>query len=275
MIGPQSAKICLKNNVPYIVGTHGSFSKILRKKKVFIKNIYYKTFLAPMIKNSQGIHITCNKEKEDADHWLTHETYYIIPNVLDPESFKPTLGKSRKELNIPQEAKIIITAARPDWMKRIDILIECISEIDNTYLIYAGEDKAEIVRDWKKKAEALGVSHRFITTGLVHKVRLTDLYNSSDVFCLISENENFGMVVAEAMLCNKPTVVSAMAGIAEYLQEAEGVKIVDNDVKSVKQGIEEILNTKTIATREWAIKQFSPEHVGAQLSDMFLKAMNG
>ena len=275
MLGPASAKVFRKNKIPYIVGTHGSFSKILRKKKIWIKNMYYQFFLKSMVKGAEGIHITCNKEKEDADHWLTHEQYFVVPNVLNPNSFSPQkITGSKAKYNIPTDAKVIVTAARPDWMKRIDLLIECIAERENYYLIYAGEDNAPIVEEWKAKARQLGAANRFIATGLLNYDDLTTLYNASDVFCLISENENFGMVVAEAMLCNKPVVLSKMAGISEYLKNKTDVQLVDNNVKDILLALDKTLARKdSIEARATAIDLFSPERVGASLTEMFEKTI--
>ncbi len=47
LLGYKSAKICIKNKIPYVMGIHGSFSRELRQKSKLKKEIYHKLLLKP------------------------------------------------------------------------------------------------------------------------------------------------------------------------------------------------------------------------------------
>lgn len=266
-IGVSAAKICRNNLVPYIYGTHGSFSEKLMKKKVSIKKIYFELFLKPALRNARALHITAQQELADAKaNWLVNDSLITIPNIINPELYKRVESNTfRERYNIPETAKLIITVSRPDWMKRVDLLIKSITDHPNYYLVYAGQDRHPIAKEWKDLAKSKGLSDRFICTGLLDRAALLEAYSASDVFCLISENENFGMVAAEALLCEVPIIVSKQAAITEYLNNSEIVRIVDIDVLEIQLALQTIFaqpNINTLACRELAIEKFAPQVVG-------------
>lgn len=282
-IGVQAAKICAQANQPYLIAPHGSFAKDLRKKSSIIKNAYFHLFLKKYLKKATAIHLTVNREKSDAKGWLDYNNQnMIIPNIIKPENYYFVPDSRQKictELGIPINAKILITVSRPNWKKRVDLLIEGIAKLKNHYLIYAGETKDPIVDQWKKVAKENEMNGRFICTGLLQREKLLEAYSAADLFCLISENENFGMVVGEAMLCGLPVLISQTVGISEILENEFGVGVVKtNDPSEIQVGIESMISTveKTKdrePIRQIAINKFSPKMVGKSYVNSFKKIL--
>ena len=260
-LGYKSAMICKDNNVPYIVGTHGSFSKDLRKKSFLKKNIYYYLFLKRMLKNSLAIHTTGKQEVLDSDGWIEHKNIIKIPNIIDSSKYYLPSDISynlKEKLKIPIDSKIILTVSRPDWKKKVDLLIEAVQRMDNVYLVYVGEEKSIIVDKWKSLAKDLNIGDRFKCTGKLSGNDLLSAYATSDIFALASVNENFGMVVIEAMLCGLPVIISEEVGAGEYLNDNEFTKIVKLESSELEYGIKEMLS-----------KEFDKEEIVNSVKNLF------
>jgi glycosyltransferase involved in cell wall biosynthesis len=73
----------------------------------------------------------------------------------------------------------------------------------------------------RKQARALGVAGQVVFTGYVPEADKVRYYNLADVFVQTSKLEGFGLVVAEAMACGVPVVVSRVGSLPEVV--ADGV----------------------------------------------------
>lgn len=275
-LGVRAAKIAEKNKVPYVYGLHGSFSSILMQKKISLKRYYYKFLLKPVLEKADALHLTAHQELNDAKQgWIGEGQKIFIPNIIDPNNYyEVNPGSFKSSYAIPKNKKVILTVSRPDWMKRVDLLLECLVRHSDAIVVYAGNSVSPIVDKWKERATELGVSDRFFTTGILQREELLRAYAIADVFCLISENENFGMVVAEAMLCNCPVIVTKQAAITEYLEVSDSVKTVGLNTEEISAALEEVLsldNNFENKNRQIAIDQFGPKTIGKRLTDSLSK----
>ena len=278
-IGYKSAKVCIKNNIPYIIGTHGSFSDRLRKKSKLKKEIYRYFFLSHIFNKANAIHVTGEQEIKDSGGWLYNYPTIKIPNIINSEKYYiDTVSKHsfRKRHSIPSGSKIILFVCRPDWMKRVDILIEAIKNDINYYLLYIGDENNIIVDAWKNKAKKHNMENRFICTGILRDKKLIEAYNNADIFSLISMNENFGMVVVEAMLCGVPVLISKEVGLCEYLSNNEYSKITSLDPKDIKNDLYEMLrnNFKKEDIRRSALNLFSEKELSTNFIKEFREIIN-
>lgn len=74
--------------------------------------------------------------------------------------------------------------------------------------------------------------------GLVsNQETLADLYASHDVFLCPSDNETFGLVVAESLACGTPVVVNSRAATAELVTPTDGLTDTFDDIPSLIETI--------------------------------------
>ncbi|MDH5716429.1 MAG: glycosyltransferase [Spirochaetia bacterium] len=266
-IGISASKYAFKNNVPFILGIHGGFSQKLRKKSFLKKNLFKKLFLNRFLQKASGIHLTGNAEKKYAGNWLESLPLFFVSNSADYNKYKPikNIRKSyRKKWEIPQKANVLICAARPSWEKRIDVLIEAVKKTENWYFIFAGDDKNIKAQEWKKHASKLGVAKKVIWPGYLSNEKLCEAFSAADLFGIVSENENFGIVVIEAMLCQLPILISKDVGIWEKIKNNDFVYTVEKESEKIADKLIEFEEKKEInkkKIREFAIKNFSTEKI--------------
>src|SRR5205823_2585288 len=72
----------------------------------------------------------------------------------------------------------------------------------------------------KRGAADLGLGDSVVWTGMVVGAERWDAFAAGDVFALPSSNENFGIVVLEALLAGTPVVISDEVYIADELSAA-------------------------------------------------------
>jgi glycosyltransferase involved in cell wall biosynthesis len=96
--------------------------------------------------------------------------------------------------------------------KGIDILIEAfartLAKEPCWHLVIAGPDKDNLQPGLIALATRLGILNRITFTGMVTGSLKWGSLAAAEVFVLPSHQENFGIVIAEAMVCNLPVIIS-------------------------------------------------------------------
>lgn len=110
-------------------------------------------------------------------------------------------------------------------LKGIQYIIETLHELIynrkvKTYLKIVGEGPYE--NELKKLAEKLNVTQfivweNFIPHSQIEK--LNSFYKKSDIFLLLSQSENYGIVVQEALAMGTPVIVTKRTALNEFLNE--------------------------------------------------------
>ena len=112
------------------------------------------------------------------------------------------------------------------------MLIEAFAQIANhdqkLHLVMAGPDETGWVAKLKVQAESLGIAHRITWLGMLQGDMKWGAFYAAEVFCLPSHQENFGIVVAEALACGKPVLISNKVNIWREI-EFDGAGLVAED----------------------------------------------
>jgi glycosyltransferase involved in cell wall biosynthesis len=108
-------------------------------------------------------------------------------------------------------------------------------------LAIAGPDQHGLQASLMKLAEELGIAKRIHWPGMLTGDAKWRAFLAAGFFALPSHQENFGIVVAEAMALSKPLLITNKVNIWREV-EADGAGIVvDDDVAGVGEGLEQML----------------------------------
>lgn len=73
--------------------------------------------------------------------------------------------------------------------------------------------------------------------------RLTELYQTADIFVMPTRAECFGIVFTEAMACGVPVVTCPVGGVPEVVSDGEtGLMVKPGDVQSLGQALDRLVN---------------------------------
>lgn len=151
---------------------------------------YAQILTGPAFEEAQSFGISRNR--------LFPIPYGIDAEVFSPES-KKARGEVRKQLDIPLDAKVILTvAALKREHKRLDYLIKELGSFSGSIWLVAAGQRTDDTHVLEKMAEKhMAGRWRFVTWP--HD-KIATLYGSADMFVLPSLSEAFGLVSVEAML---------------------------------------------------------------------------
>lgn len=211
---------------------------------------------------------------------------HIYPGI-DINRFTPANQSSeyRDRFSIPNDRIVILFVGRLVAHKGLYTLLwaakllEKMSLLNNFIFVIVGAGGQRLLME--KMADEMGIRNSFIFTGSVPYDTIPSIYQMSDIFVLPSimkENiqEQFGLVVAEAMACGKPVVGSAVGGIAEVIGNC-GITVPPGDYISLADTLKELASNQELRkelgakARNRAEKLFSSTKNSMRLLEIFRK----
>jgi len=148
--------------------------------------------------------------EEARDFGMKGDKLFLLPYGVDSDRFSPEVrsfrNAVRKELGIPDEAKVVLTAAALNrWHKRIDYLIQEVTRLPASFWLVAAGQRTEETVHLGKMAESL-IPGRFRIISWPQE-KTHRLYGAADIFALASLHEGFGLVTIEAMASGLPVII--------------------------------------------------------------------
>jgi glycosyltransferase involved in cell wall biosynthesis len=185
------------------------------------KTIYWHLFLQRILKNAGAVLFTCEEEKILARQ--SFPRYHVNEVVVPYGIFGPRCDTSAAAEEFlaqwPQlrGRRIAISMGRIHPKKGIDILIEAfaasMARDPSWSLVIAGPDSIGLQNQLEALADRRGVANRIIWTGMLTGPAKWGALAAAEVFVLPSHQENFGIVVAEALSCGLPVILSDKVNI--------------------------------------------------------------
>lgn len=152
------------------------------------------------------------------------------------------LDQPRSEGRAPR----VLFLARLAKKKRVELFISALAseplssfELD---AVIAGPIDADLRNSPAELIRAAGVGHRVRVVGQVGEEERARLFASSAIYVLPSDDESFGMSVAEAMGSGCAVITSPHVGVAIDASDAEAAVIVAQDPVSIASEIAALLN---------------------------------
>jgi glycosyltransferase involved in cell wall biosynthesis len=129
------------------------------------------------------------------------------------------------------------------------------------------------------RAKNTGVVDEVTFLGMVLGSLKLSLYAMADIFALPTQQENFGLVYAEAMLCETPTIGTKGTDIWRELQKG-GAIIADRTPEAFADAIASICNDKSqlkelgTKARTHILGWLDTNTVAQQYEEMYLSSIN-
>lgn len=213
----------------------------------------------------------------------------VIHNAIDPEEWRPdsrTCGSFRREIGVDRDKLLVGYVGRIMPEKDILTMVRVADEIVHqrripAVFVLVGESKSE---GYDKAVRAAVAEHR-----LEHSFRLLGkrdntkyVYQDLDIFLMTSLQEGFPNSLLEAMAMGVPSVVSAVDGIPEILEDGKNGWICPpGDAAAFAGGIQQIVDdpacSKEMADRSRAKveRELSFARRLRKMEREYLRLMNG
>jgi glycosyltransferase involved in cell wall biosynthesis len=191
----------------------------------------------------------------------------VVPNVVDTDLFVP-LPKHVEKFHL------LHISSLNENQKNFNGIIEAISLLKKT----RGDFVLDVISDgnidsYNQKIKECNLAENIVFHGKKNAPEIAEILGKSHLLLLFSRYENFPCVIAEAFSCGVPVISTNVGGIAEYLSNANGTFIQDENIEELCQSIDFILNNlknyDAQKIRKVALKNFSYEVIGQQFLDLY------
>jgi glycosyltransferase involved in cell wall biosynthesis len=225
--------------VPYYVYTHGMLDPWFKREyplKHLKKLAYWPWAEHRVLRDARAVLFTCEEERRLArESFPRYRANEVVVNYGVPEpSGDPTRARQAFLAQFPhlQGQRFLLFLSRIHPKKGCDLLIRAFAAAVRREpalrLVIAGPDQVGAQRSLMALADQLGVSSSITWTGMIRGDVKTGALRAAEALVLPSHQENFGMVVAEALACGTPVLISDKVNIwREVVEDQAGMVAAD------------------------------------------------
>ncbi|MEI6318567.1 MAG: glycosyltransferase [Pseudomonadota bacterium] len=225
-------------NVPYFVFPHGMLDPWFRRTypmKHAKKWLYWPWAEYRVLRDATNVLFTCEQERVLArdSFWLYRAREAVAGFGIEPPKTDETLDRRAFLDAFPALAgrRLLLYLSRIHPKKGCDLLVRAFAATSaehDLHLVMAGPDDEDWVRSLRALSTQLGVADRISWTGMLTGAVKWGAYHASEAFILPSHQENFGIVVAEALALRRPVLISDQVNIYREIQ-ADDAGIIASD----------------------------------------------
>jgi glycosyltransferase involved in cell wall biosynthesis len=225
--------------VPYVVFTHGMLDPWFKERyplKHIKKMLYWPWGERRVLRDAAAVFFTCEEERVRArQSFSPYECNEVVVNYGtagpggDPRTHLDVFHKSYPEL---RNKRLAIFLGRLHEKKGCDLLIQAFARVlaqdPEWHLLMCGPDQVGLKVKLESLAGHLDIQDRITWINMVRGDMKWGALRASEIFILPSHQENFGIVVAEALACSVPVLISNRVNIWREI-ESDGAGIVGAD----------------------------------------------
>ena len=241
------------SGIPYFVYTHGMLDPWFKRTYPFKhlkKWAYWPWADYRVLRDAKAVLFTTEQERVLAKQsfWLYRANEQVVGyGTSAPPSDAEGQRKAFFE-HFPhlRGQRILLFLSRIHPKKGVDLLIEAFAAVASSdprlQLVIAGPDQVGWQATLQQRAAALGIADRITWPGMLSGELKWGAFRCAELFCLPSHQENFGIVVAEALACGLPVAIAEPVNIsAEVVAAGAGLVHADTAVGT------------TEALRQWLV----------------------
>ena len=219
-------------STPYFVYPHGMLDpwfKATYPLKHIKKSLYWPWGEFRVLRDARTVCFTSEEERVLARQsfrlYRARETVVNYGTAAPPNDVEAQRAAFFAEFPQLRNKKLVLFLSRIHVKKGADLLIEAFARIANRdpdlHLVMAGPDQQNLQTELQALAEKLGIGARVTWTGMLKSELKWGAFRAASVFALPSHQENFGIVVAEALACGVPVLISDKVNIWREIAAAK------------------------------------------------------
>jgi glycosyltransferase involved in cell wall biosynthesis len=232
---PEIALACgfIWRGSPVVLHCHGTdnpmrLSRFGVTRMPIVSAAYDRLVLQPALRAAARVIVTASHlafEHFLKKHNMVSQTRCVrIPSMIDPDVFRTRDRLTAREwLGIAPEIEVVVSVARLERPKRVDVLVAALREMReegrNVILVVAGDGGHRAALE--RMVVNNGLTHAVRFLGYVKQDSLGLVLAAADVFATASEREGFSVALLEAMASGLPVVSTPVGGAPEVVKDGE------------------------------------------------------
>lgn len=211
-----------KENIPFVVHEHSI--EVMKQ---------YKKHSKVVIDKADGYYAVSKKVKDFLAKRNRKDTV-VISNYIDTKRFNVKANKSKDKFILINICNFFKVKSLDTLLKALRIVIDKY-KIKNIKLNIIGTGEYESF--YKDVCNKLNLNDYVSFKGFIENNKLPDIISSSNLLCLSSTTETFGIPLVEAMACGLPCISTKCGGPEEIVNETNGVLVPIKDPEAYAKAI--------------------------------------
>ena len=258
--------------IPYVLSEHWTGYYRVSEPNVYTIGNTLRSLIKKVIRQaSQVFPVSADLGRKICDT-VSPVTFEVIPNVVDIRMF------NFKAVEIP-----IFRFIHPSYLnyqKNPEGMIEAAALLAQKgyqfELVLLGNKKPEL--ELLVKQKELHNTHVFIKD-FVSYPEVANQMQQSSALLMFSRFENLPCVILEALCCGLPVISTRVGGIAEVIDDGNGLLVNNEDVEGLANAMKKMIDDYSVYNRsqiaEGAAKKYSYTIVGAKYNEWYKKIITG
>ena len=245
-------KIAKKFNVKYHIAVHGMLDPWFNRDiiKYLKKLIFWWLIQYRVLRDAKSVIFNTKDEARLASK-ASFFPYKLKNNIIShPVEGNPYINKIKnnsflKKFPKLRKKRIILYLGRIHEKKGLDLLLKAFKKFSlnkEIHLVISGPPQKEYVSKIKKLIDILNLKNHVTFTGPLYNKLKWDAYYASEIFCLPTHQENFGLTLAESMASKRPVITTNKTNIWKYIKDYKAGFVGGDNVVSLQKNIQKWLS---------------------------------
>lgn len=207
-----------------------------------------------------------------AKKYFPHVPIVVIGNVVQPAEKLASPGNKKKRYTISCVGNI---CSRKNQKLLADAFALIEKDFPEWQVEFWGSGEGEKLESHIKEKKIQRVYCKGQTSNVA------SVYANSDIFCLPSRSEGFGLAVGEAMAAGLPCVgVKTCFGVKDLIADGETGFLVESTAESLAEGLRRLMTNPELRQKMGKngmkrIQQYAPIHIWDQWEKLMIQVVQG
>jgi glycosyltransferase involved in cell wall biosynthesis len=235
---------------PYYVFPHGMLDPWFKRKyplKHLKKLLYWPFAEYRVLRDARAVLFTCDEERQLARQ--SFGRYKVTERVVSygvpvPDGDRG-IQVERFLARFPEliDKRLLLFMGRIHPKKGCDLLIRAFASMQrqypNAHLVLAGPDQVGWQAELEVLCRRLHISSSVTWTGMLREELKMGALHAAEALVLPSHQENFGVVVAEALSCSLPVLISDKVNIWREILEDHAGLVADDTLEGTTRVLQD------------------------------------
>ncbi|MBN8600703.1 MAG: glycosyltransferase [Planctomycetes bacterium] len=246
----QAARRAVNAGKIVVLTPHGMLDPWSLEQSKWKKKLYWMARWQGLFHSLTACHYITSSEKELANIAIPNRLSAIVEPLGIPTPLCISTGKGCADGVVR-----LLFLSRIHPKKNLEFIFRCLQKVNVRWeLTIAGSGSADYEKQLVQLAKQLEIDDRVRFIGSVQGRQKWDVFGEADVFVLPSLQENFGIVVIEALSVEIPVIISTNVGLAQDLMGQRGVSVLPLVETEWVHCIENLRNLKATRPDKFTIQ---------------------